>query len=198
MFTDYLIVKTPELPPIARPYEYLMGSNGLFIRARRQGLEVQFPIAPATVRGLAVLESYFQFDYPPVPADMTHRLLFQAQLQGHKEILFYLRHDFSGWLLDIPDQQKGAGFCRPNDDAAESPYAKALINCHSHHSMLARFSPQDDIEEQGFRLYAVIGTLFTQPTIRLRVGVYGYFWEIPAEYVFELPSNLICALGESL
>jgi hypothetical protein len=51
--------------------------------------------------------------------------------------------------------------------------------------MEAKFSPTDDEEETGFRIYAVMGHIYTEPVIRVRVGIYGHMWEIPALTVFD-------------
>jgi hypothetical protein len=53
------------------------------------------------------------------------------------------------------------------------------------------FSETDDKDESGFRLYGVIGNLHQAPKIRLRVGCYGYFWEIPASWALKLPRGLM-------
>src|SRR5262249_45119751 len=96
-----------------------------------------------------------------------------------------------GWELVAPEQTRSAARCRPLDDSPGSSHAQALIEIHSHHSMAASFSSTDDQDETGFRLYGVIGRLSDAPEIRLRVGVYGYHWEIPASWALELPEGLI-------
>lgn len=50
--------------------------------------------------------------------------------------------------------------------------------------MPAYFSQTDNADEQGARLYAVIGRLDSEPEIRLRVGVYGYWQALPLTAVF--------------
>jgi hypothetical protein len=54
--------------------------------------------------------------------------------------------------------------------------------------MSAFFSDTDDAEENGFRIYSVIGKLKNNYLeIKVRVGLFGYFWNIPADSIFELP-----------
>jgi hypothetical protein len=36
----------------------------------------------------------------------------------------------------------------------------------------------------------VIGRLSTRPSILVRVGIYGHFWEIPAAWVFQVPPGV--------
>jgi hypothetical protein len=52
------------------------------------------------------------------------------------------------------------------------------------------FSQTDNRDEQGFRLYAVIGRVKTKPQLCVRVGVYGDYWSIPAATVFEMPEGI--------
>jgi hypothetical protein len=94
-----------------------------------------------------------------------------------------------------PDQTRTAASCRPLEQGPGSSHDRALIEIHSHHSMRAEFSRIDDQDEQGFRLYGVIGRLNRQPEIRLRAGLYGYFWEIPAGLAMNLPAGLKCCVA---
>jgi len=49
------------------------------------------------------------------------------------------------------------------------------------------FSGTDDQDEQGLRLYMVVGRLDTlMPEIEMRVGVYGYFAPILLNEVFDV------------
>jgi hypothetical protein len=75
-------------------------------------------------------------------------------------------------------------------DKADPRGAKALIDLHSHAVMDPFFSPTDNKDEQGFRIFAVIGKLNENPKICVRVGVYGTYWNIPADMVFELPGEI--------
>jgi hypothetical protein len=52
------------------------------------------------------------------------------------------------------------------------------------------FSPTDNKDEQGFRIFAVIGKVNEEPLILVRVGVYGNYWNIPADMVFDLPEEI--------
>jgi hypothetical protein len=177
-------------------FDYVLASDGLYINAKRDGLGVCFPIAPAEVRGLAECFETFAFDLPKVPEHVVRQILEISfgYAESSKETLFWLRHSAlnpydDGWLLEQPAQDRRPASCRPlagQDDL----YEKIIVEIHSHHSMPPRFSPTDDKDERGFRLYSVIGNLPEEPEIRMRVGVYGYFWEIPASWALELPAEL--------
>ena len=96
------------------------------------------------------------------------------------------------WALQIPEQIQSAGNVRPLDPFVGG--TDTLIEVHSHHNMGAFFSLTDNQEEQaGFRVYAVLGRVEHNPAINCRVGIYGHFCEIPAEWVFELPAGMVDA-----
>jgi PRTRC genetic system protein A len=204
MFADYRLLRGPQdkMPPIKEGmlYEYILAGNGVFLHAKRTGLEVTLQVAAPwspnlKIRGLQKAEAIIQCDYPPVPFELSRPMLTWAESAkdrsgGQLEILFHLvwHEDKKKWELHIPLQEQSATSCKPVG-AALAPggsYERATIEVHSHHSMKAFFSSTDDKDEQGFRIYGVLGTIFERPTLRLRIGVYGQFWEVPAEDFFEL------------
>ena len=85
------------------------------------------------------------------------------------------------WRVAVPAQSASAGrVCyRGGDDPA------VVLDLHSHHQMAPFFSSTDDGDEQGCRFYGVIGHIYSDPAIRLRLGVYGDFMDIPARMLFE-------------
>jgi hypothetical protein len=108
------------------------------------------------------------------------------------ESLFHL--EWRGyWHLTIPKQRRTASTVIPFDDGATSSYASALIELHSHHDMRAFFSSTDDRDETGFRVYAVIGRIFTCPELLVRIGCEGVHWIVPATEIFDLPQTIIDA-----
>jgi hypothetical protein len=190
-FVDYKVATAPTLPPFgAWMREYWLAGNGVFVRAERSGLSASIPIANCTIPGLPPLTPYLLLPYPLVPANIVSAILSAAQAVGKKEILFYLSYVEDSWQLDIPSQLTTSGSVKPLAGSSKS-YESALIEVHSHHSMTAQFSPVDNQEESGkFRLFAVLGEIFTCPTINVRVGIYSHFWQIPANWVFEMPHDL--------
>ncbi len=147
------------------------------------------------MRGLPALAPTVTLTVPRVPAGALALMLDRARTTrdpaGHpREILFHLRWGGVRWKLDIPPQVGTGGAVRPTAGDVASSYAQALIEIHSHHGMRAYWLATDNQDEQGFRLYGVLGTVFTQPVLRLRVGVYGVFYEIDPATVFQLPPDL--------
>ncbi len=102
---------------------------------------------------------------------------------GFLEVLFYLDSLGDEWRLWEPNQVKS------RLDITYTP-ENALIEVHSHHAMGAFFSFTDNADQTGFRIYTVLGRINTEPTLRVRVGIYGYFWDIPAGWAFELPASI--------
>jgi hypothetical protein len=128
---------------------------------------------------------------PRVPAILVQHILQASKENLPNEILFWFNFDHSQhvWNLDAPLQ-----FCRPASvfpmDKADPLGTRALIDLHSHALLDPFFSPTDNKDEQGFRIFAVIGKVNEKPEIRVRVGVFGNYWNIPASMIFELPGEI--------
>lgn len=174
-------------------FDYVLAGNGLFLRAKREGLSVCMPIAAAEVRALPSMKASFEMKCTRVPKKITTFILDVAREWAVKglETLIHISRDEDGfWHAQVPEQNRSAASCRPTESGPGSSYERAFIEAHSHHAMKGRFSLIDDKDETGFRIYVVLGEVFQNPTIRVRVGVYGYFWEVPADWVFEMPNGL--------
>lgn len=192
---DHYFAKDSVLP--AKPgclYQYVVAANGIFVRAERFGLSAMIWVASTAdlVRGLAVLEPFVKIP-ARVPRRIVARMVELAYIARSREILYYLTLSGERWELSVPDQVQSGGSVRPVDPF----YAgrEAIIEVHSHHHMQPFFSGADDNDEKsGFRIYAVIGNLYEYPSILVRVGIYGHFWQIPASWVFDLPAGIQDAL----
>ena len=62
-----------------------------------------------------------------------------------------------------------------------------VVECHSHNTMSAFFSPTDDHDEQGGRFYCVLGHLDRpHPQLVVRLGMYGHWLRnIPGLALFD-------------
>ena len=194
---NYLIVRDDALPPIQPGvvYEYVLAANGVFVRGRRDGLEATIPIAhfrdENNVRGLAAVEPSVCLLYPRVPARLLDAMLIRARQSRDDEhnlieILFYLTFDADAarWHMVAPPQEQGYARVIPLDRHSVDA-AHALVHAHSHHNLEPAFSRADDVEDTGFRISAVLGHLSTRPTLRVRVGIYGYRMDVSAWTIFE-------------
>jgi PRTRC genetic system protein A len=203
-FIKYSIAERNNLLPRLMPseisgtaYEYIMAGNGIFIRAARPEFEVLMPWMDGPIRGLAEVYPFLKLHIPRVPGEILDRIFTYARhITGDDkqpiESLFYLYYDTAkeNWQLDVPRQKATRSSVIPLDTEQGSSYESALIEIHSHHdlSIGASFSLQDDLDEQNrLRLFAVVGHINQRPEIRVRVGIYGHYWEIDADQLFELP-----------
>jgi PRTRC genetic system protein A len=197
MLVDYHIATKAITDVPRQSYDYVLAGNGVFLRAVRSRLDVLMQIASCEVRGLPQLDAHFYWNYPKIPIGLTTQILQECERLGAIEVLFYLLYDAStGWELVCPEQEQSVTHCRPLHDL-DSAYAKAIVHVHSHHKMAAKFSNADDQEDQGFRIYGIIGNLGQQATLSVRVGVFGYFWNLPATLIFELPHSLLCGMSNA-
>ncbi len=185
------------LPPIqAALYEYILAGNGIFIRGARREFQAQFCIVPCEIRGLANLEASLQLNAPRVPREIVAEMILRARLAGDAngqpcEIVFHLELDEARvWHCHVPSQAQGPARAKPADDSPSSSYARACVEVHSHVDMHVRFSSLDDQDEVGFRVYAILGRISTRAVMRVRVGMYGYRCDVPANWVFDLPTEI--------
>lgn len=199
------------LPPVdeSRLLDYVLAGNGVFARGRRPGLEVCMPVSFTLqpLRGLADVTSYAQWGYPKVPLGVVEKMLAvsrDACSPTPREALFHLSFKPAlfdchstllaggdGWVLEYPEQHATHETVRALSTGFGSSTERAVIEMHSHHEMHPEFSATDNEDEsQGFRVYAVIGNIFSKPSIRARVGLFGHFWNYSAAEFFELPVGL--------
>jgi PRTRC genetic system protein A len=177
----------PSIPDCL--YAYVMAGNGIFLYAKREYLEVLIPISGLTIPGLPLLEPFVRM--PRVPVVVMQYILKASQANLPDEMLFWFHFDSSQqkWKVNVPAQ-----VCHPTSvipiDRNDPMGSTALIDLHSHARMEAFFSRTDDKDEQGFRIFAVHGRVNDKPEISVRVGVYGNHWDIPANFVFELPGEI--------
>jgi hypothetical protein len=143
-------------------------------------LQARVPVAPAQVRGLPPVHPFFALRTGRLPHDLWERIVAASCAWQETEVLLAVTLEPSGYQLLRPAQLGGPA------SVAYRPPTDAVLEVHSHRHYSARFSPTDDADEQGFRLYGVIGRLgCVRPEVALRVGVYGYFLPVPWEAVFE-------------
>ncbi|MGH9842066.1 MAG: hypothetical protein ACREEM_25210, partial [Blastocatellia bacterium] len=178
-------------------YEYIFAGNGVFKRATRNEMSAMIPVSDCTIRGLAPVEPELSAQFGKVPEFIVQQILEVAREAARQEleILFHLSLVDGIWQLEVPPQIQRYASVEPLEKGAGSSYERAIIEIHSHHRMPARFSPDDDRDETGFRIYGVIGNLNPRsaqwPKINFRVGVYGDWWPVRAGCVIEMPAELI-------
>lgn len=211
---DYhFALRGEPVPPVdqSRLHDYLVASNATFARGLRPGLEVCIPVSYNLVplKGLERVEPYAKWGFPRVPAALLEIMLAVSRgvYHSHKrEALFHLpfgeTEDCSdhlgcadGWHVEMPEQcaeeDRPHDTIRPVRTGLNTSTARAVIEVHSHHEMKARFSAGDDNDEsQGFRVFAVLGQIVESPSITVRVGLFGHYYQFPATEFFKLPEGL--------
>jgi len=160
-------------------YNYIMAGNGIFLQAMNDYFYSFFPVSQTEVRGLSSMSSLpcvmRQGKIPLYLLRLATDIMF-----AHAEKEYYAAVTWdNGYHLVVPPQ---------SGSASEVNYRQpdnAVMDLHSHGSGPAAFSLQDNRDEQGFRLYAVIGRLGDIPEMSLRIGVYGYFCRLDFTRVFD-------------
>ena len=163
-------------------YDYVLGSGGVYVQSQDALLTARVPVAPGAVRGLAPVAEKVELTHGPIPAQLFAIGLRWFQDAPYIERFFAVRWDGEGYRLVVPPQVGTAASL-----AYRSP-AGVVAEFHSHGSARAFFSATDDRDEQGFRIYGVVGRLDAPlPELRLRVGVYGHFAPVDWSQVFDGP-----------
>jgi len=158
-------------------YDYVLGGNGLFIEARSPLLSVRVPITTAEVRGLDTIEPKLQLAHGRIPNHLWQLALNLLLLNAHQET--YLAVTWEGeYRLHVPHQEQG------DMKVQYSTLQNTVFDLHSH-TTKAFFSGADDRDEQGLRVYGVVGRLTGRTEVLLRVGAYGYFSLLRWDQVFE-------------
>jgi len=193
-------------------YDYVLAGNGLFIETEGKLMAARVPVAEREVRGLAPLEPKVVLRYGKVSKYLWDLALSILLTTPDKER--YVALTFSGgYHITVPSQAadkehigegSGAGHGSGGGVAYLNP-DNVLLDLHTHPKMPAEFSGTDNRDETGLKLYGVIGHCGTYheatddmsydeqmgwlqnncPAVRLRVGVYGYFYPVPWKDVFD-------------
>ena len=164
-------------------YDYVLGSGGLYVQSESAHLTARVPVASCTVRGLAPVAEKVELAQGPIPARLFELGLRWFRDDPDTERLFAVRWDGRTYRLMVPPQAGTA------TSLAYVPPAGVVAEFHSHGSSRAFFSATDDRDEQGFRIYGVVGRLDAPlPELSLRVGVYGHFAPVEWSQVFDGPN----------
>lgn len=180
---DYRVYRGGKLQLTSgKAYTYLMAGNGIFKYAESRHLAACVPVATGTVAGLPYLSPFAALRVPRLPLRVLQNVLVDARMKAQAKPIEQMYHAMADGRVVIPEQEATAAHLSYKG----GDHPGILLDLHSHCEMRACFSSTDNRDEQGFRLYGVIGTIFTCPNIVLRVGVYGDFWPVPLATVFEV------------
>ena len=169
----------------------MLGSGGVYVQSQGAHLTARVLVAPGSVRGLAPVTEKVELTHGPIPASLFDLGLRWFQDDPDTERLFAVRWDGDAYRLVVPPQAGTA------TRLAYLPPAGVVAEFHSHGGARAFFSATDDRDEQGFRIYGVVGRLDAlQPKLSLRAGVYGHFAPLEWSQVFDGPDSGVRLMGE--
>ena len=172
-------------------YDYVLGSGGVYVQSESAHLTARVLAAPCEVRGLAPVAEKVELASGSIPAWLFENGLRWFQDDPHTERFFAVRWDGGAYLPVVPPQKGTAS------SLTYRPQAGVVAEFHSHGSSRAFFSKTDDGDEQGFRIYGVVGHLDSpEPELSLRVGVYGHFAPVEWSQVFDGPLPGVRLVGE--
>ena len=127
----------------------------------------------------------FHFSLPRIPSWVFDEAMSFFILNKTHEVacqIFYTMEE--GYSVYYPQQKystSAVSFLRNPQLEAEKTL---VMDLHSHGSLPAFFSQQDNRDEKGTRLFFVAGNLHSEPQIRIRAGIIGRFVEVNIEDIF--------------
>jgi PRTRC genetic system protein A len=184
---DYIIWRNGQNleMPTGKAFIYLLAGNGVFKLAESANIRALIPLARVNIAGLPDLRPDVQSKKGKIPARLLSQIIRDARQQAPHEAMYHLCFQRGVIRAYRPPQLADAAHI----DYAGGDNTAILCDLHSHCTMHAFFSGTDNGDEQGFRFYVVIGQIFRNPQIRVRVGVYGDHYPVPATTLFESLPN---------
>ena len=161
-------------------YDYVLGAGGVYVQSRSATLVARIRVSSCEVRGLAPVDEKVELPHGRIPVHIFELGLRFLQASPGEERFFAIRWDGLAYRLAVPAQEGSAA------SLTYTPEADAVAEFHSHGHTRAFFSSTDDGDEQGFRIYGVVGrTGEFHPELNLRLGIYGHFAPVGFAQVFE-------------
>lgn len=159
-------------------YDYILAENGVWIEAEGNLLAARVPVVHGQIRGLAPVEPVVVLRYGLIPQHLFD-LALSAMLADISREHYVAVTWNDGYHIYVPEQAATGG------GVEYEVGNQVVLDLHSHGRMTSWFSPTDNKDELGFKLYGVVGKLDKTPEVRLRVGVYGYYHPVSWGDVFE-------------
>ncbi|MGI8641416.1 MAG: hypothetical protein ACR2MG_15900 [Pyrinomonadaceae bacterium] len=184
----------PDQPITAPLYEIVIAQNGVFKRARRLEMSASVELSSFNIKipELAVGAASVELT-EKIPAKIFTEILAHARNSTSREnftenLYAVCRGGERGgyfWKEVSGSRYFGSTIARDDDPA----YQNAVLEIHTHPPGCCEFSTSDDRDESGkFRLFGILVDIYAaKPMMRLRVGIYDSFSEIPVETVTGAP-----------
>jgi hypothetical protein len=179
--------------PLGSAFNYGFAGNGVWMQAENNHLWARIPVAECQIRGLYPIDTVIQFKHGRIPQRFWDLAL--SALLAHPEEERYVGIRWTGTAYDIYYPAQDGKAASVSYDCGEN----VVFEMHSHPGMGPFFSDTDDADEQGLKIYGVLGYTLKdyshmngglpvtqwEPLINLRIGVYGYFHPVAWGEVFE-------------
>lgn len=163
-------------------YNYILTGNGLMVDCCGRHIAARVPAGPGkmVVRGLSPLDTHLTLQHGRIPGRLFELVLSVMLARPEVEVYIGIAWDGKGYRLVIPNQEsKSASVCYETSPGV-------IVELHSHGAMGPGFSCVDNHDEQGLKIFGVVGDLLDDtPALNLRVGVYGYFMPVRWSDVFQ-------------
>jgi PRTRC genetic system protein A len=178
--------------PLVKPVTYVAAENGLFeVRMNAIGT---FARKIEGVPGMGQVAAGFHPALPKIPWELFEKAIsfFRAVMQRHGNaeayIQFFWNREEGKYFAHVPEQFVSGGHVSFNRDAEMELKHVLVMEAHSHNTMGAFFSGTDNADEQGDRLFMVVGRLDRRiPQVLVRYGMAGHHDLLDIEAVFEAP-----------
>jgi hypothetical protein len=200
----YLVARDAPPKPCGMVADIVLDGAGLYLAASTEHLAVRIRLARAVIPDLPIVSTGVSLRRGPMDASIWEALVARARAAMPNEVLLAVisREPREGetfvWchgpytLVQPQLDEAGTGAWQPQQASGYSvratPIPDAILEVHSHHAMGAYFSPTDDRDETGRRVYGVLGRLNTAaPELAFRVatGCKPHAFEpVPFEQVF--------------
>lgn len=196
-FIGHQIINNEPKKISAVLYEYLMAGNGIFVRAERDEFKVVLPVSSLNIKGLPDETYGIHWKKPQIPKILWKEILENARddsdCGNFKEDVFviYWSDEEILWKWRRIGRKR-TSVATIADDTLEE-YKHACIELHTHPAGAIHFSRADDGDETGkFRIFGILIDIYSEtPKIRFRCGVYEHLVQIPAEFIGDIPNEII-------
>lgn len=187
-------LRSSDQPITAPLYEIVIANNGVFKRAMRHEMTASVELSvfkckiPKLAEGVARVELIKR-----IPVRIFEEILWHARnstdTRKFTENLYavYWNEKENDYFWEEISRHRKFGSTIARDDSAA--YQNAILELHTHPPNCRNFSGQDTLDESGkFRLFGILVDIHSpKPLIRLRIGIYDSFWEIPVEMISDSP-----------
>ncbi|MCP4992898.1 MAG: hypothetical protein GY934_03795 [Gammaproteobacteria bacterium] len=172
-------------------YDYVLARQGIVKRFENRFVSVDYVLVPIDENLIGLQLAWYplqplHFKLPKVPGHLLRDVLTDARKDMSLEFAYHFRYNPgpNQWVVTRPEnyyEQSRTGLGYTYSDPGG-----VILELHSHNTMPAYFSPRDNQDEQGGRLYGVIGHLErTNPELALRLGMFGHWlYNVPGRALF--------------